>query len=76
MRFVRSLSMSSKELLSPAFGELDTNRKVPVIVDNAGPDSKSFTLWESGAILIYLAENGTVPAGHPPHENDTSHCNG
>jgi GST-like protein len=42
-----------------AFGKLTPNRKVPVITDDEGPrapGSNIFTLWESGAILIYLAE--------------------
>ena len=42
-----------------AFGELTPNRKVPVIVDDEGPRSplgEPFVLWESGAILLYLAE--------------------
>jgi len=38
------------------FGALSVNRKVPVIVDEAGPDGEPLTLWESGAILIHLAE--------------------
>jgi GST-like protein len=41
------------------FGKLTPNRKVPVIVDDdgpRGPDGSPFVLWESGAILIYLAE--------------------
>jgi GSH-dependent disulfide-bond oxidoreductase len=42
-----------------AFGELTPNRKVPVIVDDEGPRGAAdgpFVLWESGAILLYLAE--------------------
>src|SRR5271163_3442202 len=39
-----------------AFTKLNPSAKVPVIVDSEGPDGKPYTVFESGAILIYLAE--------------------
>ena len=44
------------EHFAPDFARLNPNRKIPVIVDHEGPGGKPYTVFESGAILMYLAD--------------------
>jgi GST-like protein len=53
---MEAVNVRKGEQKLPDFLALNPNSKVPVLVDPDGPDGAPFTLTESGALLIYLAE--------------------
>ena len=50
------VDIGSGEQFSPAFLALTPNHRIPAIVDADGPGGRELRLFESGAILVYLAE--------------------
>jgi GST-like protein len=50
------VSFERDDQLSPEFLSLNPNNKIPAILDPNGPDGRPLALFESGAILIYLAD--------------------
>jgi GST-like protein len=50
------VDINEKENLTPAFLSLNPNGKIPAIIDPDGPGGAPLGLFESGAILLYLAD--------------------
>lgn len=50
------VSFDTNDQLSPEFLSLNPNNKIPAIIDPNGPNNQPLALFESGAILLYLAD--------------------
>ncbi|MGH7905407.1 MAG: glutathione binding-like protein [Candidatus Binataceae bacterium] len=59
------VNIGKGEQFTPEFLKIGPNNKMPAIVDDDGPDGKPISIFESGAILLYLAEKTgkLMPAG-------------
>lgn len=66
------VSFERNDQLSPEFISLSSNNKIPAILDPNGPGNKPLALFESGAILIYLAEkSGQLLSADPAQRYET-----
>ena len=50
------INIGKGEQFSPDFLKISPNNRMPAIVDHDGPEGKPISIFESGAILLYLAE--------------------
>jgi GST-like protein len=63
---IKPVDVWAGEQFTPEFAKINPLLKVPAIVDNDGPGGKPYTVIESGAILIYLAEKTGKFIPHEP----------
>lgn len=66
------IDIGANETWTPAYLSLNPNGKIPAIIDPNGPGGQPIGLWESGAILVYLAEKtGQLLPADPARRYET-----
>jgi len=69
---VHHINISEGDQFKPEFLAISPNNKIPAIVDSDGPDGQPMSLFESGAILVYLASKTGKFLGKTDREKFTT----
>ncbi len=69
---LHKVDISAGQQFDPAFLRINPNNKIPAIIDSDGPDGQPITIFESGAILIYLAEKTGQLLSADPRQRHTT----
>ena len=62
------INISKDEQFQPHFLKISPNNRIPAIIDTDGPNGSEISVFESGAILIYLAEKTGKFMPKDPHK--------
>lgn len=69
---IHPINIQKGDQFQPEFLKISPNNRIPAIIDQDGPGGKPYSLFESGAILIYLAEKtGKFLPTEPTAKYDT-----
>jgi GST-like protein len=66
------IDIGNGDQFTPDFLKISPNNKIPAITDSDGPDGKEMSLFESGAILVYLASKVGKFLGNTDREKFTT----
>lgn len=69
---VHPIDIGAGDQFKPEFLAISPNNKIPAIVDSEGPDQQPFSVFESGAILLYLGHKTDRFLGKNPREKFTT----
>jgi GSH-dependent disulfide-bond oxidoreductase len=66
------VAFDTNDQMSSEYRSLNPNNKIPAIIDPNGPGGRPLALWESGAILVYLADKtGALMPADPAARYET-----